>query len=224
MPSTQPKGFFITGTDTNAGKTTITKMLVSEFIRLGYSSIGCKPISCVENLDSHNHDGVHYLEVNSIDLPLSMISPVRFNLPVSPNIAAKASGKEICLKELNLQLRQFYNLPLDYIFFEGIGGWRVPVNDTETVADLVKLLQIPVILVVGLRVGCLNLAMLTMEALIKDNMKIAGWIANVIEENTPVVDEHIATLQSRFDVPYLGMVPHLSPNDNACHIDIRPLI
>lgn len=224
MLSNHPKGFFITGTDTNAGKTTITKMLLSELISNGYSSIACKPIACGDHSQDSNQDALHFLETNSINLPLSVISPLRFNLPVSPHIAAKAAGKTICAKELSKQLLELYQLPLDYILFEGAGGWRVPLNDNETFVDLVKLLELRVILVVGIRVGCLNHALLTTEALSQDNVQLSGWVANLIEEDTPEVEEHIATLRAKINAPFLGTVPYLSRNDQTCYLDIKPLI
>lgn len=225
MQLNHPKGFFITGTDTNAGKTTATKILMTEFLRKGYSILGCKPVACCEHANDICHDGLSFLELNSVNLPLSIINPMRLNFPVSPNIAAKSMGKTITVGEIFSQLKALYDLPLDFIFFEGVGGWKVPLNDTETMADLAKQLQVPVILVVGIRVGCLNHALLTYDALRQDGLPLLGWIANVIDAKTPLIEEHIETLQNWLPIPHLGIIPHhKDPLDQHWHIDIEPFL
>jgi dethiobiotin synthetase len=224
MPSINPKGFFITGTDTNVGKTTITRMLISEFISQGYTTIGCKPVSCCDPQDN-SHDGLTFLEINSLNLPLNVINPLRFNLPVSPNIAAKHFGKSIALQCVMTHLQSLYSLPLDYIFFEGIGGWQVPLNNQETMADLAKALQVPVVLVVPIKVGCLNHALLTCKALRADNVPVLGWIANLVDEKTPAIQEHIETLQHWLKMPHIGTVPFQSDlQDPTWRIDLAPFL
>lgn len=204
----QAKGFFVTATDTGAGKTTVTQALIYELIKKGYLAIGCKPIACGTDIHFLNEDALAYKRINSINLPMNDINPLCFELPVSPNIAAKAMGKHICLDQLIAKLHQHLCLPIDYIFYEGIGGWKVPINESETTADLAVKLQLPLIFVIGIRVGCLNHALLTWESIVREEIPVAGWIANVIDTNTPAIPEHITTLQHRISAPYLGMLTY----------------
>jgi dethiobiotin synthetase len=208
MHSQPPKGFFITATDTGMGKTTVTKLLITESKKAGFSAIGCKPVACgvSEAGAGAEEDVLSYEAVNSLQLRREQINPLRFDLPVSPNIAAHSEGYTISVKHLAKQLHRLNCLPVDYIFYEGIGGWQVPLNDKETMVDLVRLLQLPVILVVGIRVGCLNHALLTWEAMVKE-APCVGWIANIMNPSVPAIDEHIATLKQRIGAPFLGTLP-----------------
>lgn len=225
MRPNNSKCFFITGTDTHVGKTTLVKILIRELTRKGFSTIGCKPIACSDEHQGINEDVLAYLELNTVNLPMSVINPIRFNLPASPNIAAKISEQQICVDTLVKQLQLLYELPIDFIFFEGVGGWKVPINEKETTIDLAVKLNVPIILVVGIRVGCLNHALLTHDALLKENVQVVGWVANVIDPNTPEISEHIATLENWLKIPLLGIIPHQNyANEDTCPIDVAQLI
>lgn len=218
MHSKKVKGFFITGTDTGVGKTTLTRLLIAQMNKKGLLSIGCKPISCGDNNDTEI-----YLQTNPLKLAADLINPIHFPLPASPHIAAKMAGKNISLADLVMDLKKLFTYEVEYIFVEGIGGWKVPINKTHTTVDLAKALGLPIILVVGIRVGCLNHASLTWDSLSQEKMKVAGWIANVIEPCTPHIDEHVATLCQRIKAPYLGTVPYQNPLTSFA-LDVTRLI
>lgn len=222
MRSSDIKAFFVTGTDTGIGKTTVIKLLIQEFNKQGLVTIGCKPVASCEQQEEVSADAQSFLEVNAISLPLSTINPISLGLPVSPNIAAKCLDKPISLKVLLQRLKALYELPVDAIFFEGIGGWEVPINDEHTMADVAAALAIPVILVVGIRVGCINHAILTSQSIIKRS-PVLGWIANVFTADTPLINEHIMTLNQYLPLPFLGTLGH-HQLDVSVSIDMEKLL
>jgi dethiobiotin synthetase len=203
MSSKNARGFFVTGTDTGIGKTTVTRLLILALNQCELIAMGCKPIACGDR-----EDAMVYSQVNPIPLCLDRINPLYLTLPASPNIAAKQANKVIALQDLTTPLKGLLDLPVDYVFFEGVGGWKVPLTDTQTTVDLALDLAFPLIVVVGIRVGCLNHTLLTWDSITRTPLKVAGWIANVIVESTPAMDEHIATLGQHISAPYLGMVPY----------------
>jgi dethiobiotin synthetase len=155
---------------------------------------------------------------------LSIINPVQFSTPVSPNIAAAIEQRPINLKQVINQCKELLQQPVDYLFFEGLGGWKVPLNNNHTTVDLAKSLNLPIILVIGIRVGCLNHALLTYEAIKSAALPIAGWVANVILPDVPLVDQHIDTLKQWLDAPYLGMIPYQHHfTDLQCELNISIL-
>lgn len=207
MQSEVAKGFFVTATDTGMGKTTVTKILINEFKKAGFKTLGCKPIACGGSQNEDHEDVQVYQSINSLQLPREIINPLYFSLPASPNIAAQYSQKKICALDLVDKLNRLRHLPVDYIFYEGIGGWKVPLNRHETMVDVAKELQLPILLIIGIRVGCLNHALLTWDAIIQEKVPVAGWISNIIDDSTPAIEEHIDTLQQWISAPYLGEVP-----------------
>lgn len=210
MSSTKtPRSFFITSTDTGVGKTTVTALLIKQLQSLGYSAVGCKPVaagSINTNKGLRHQDALVYQNINSIPLDYEKINPVLFNQPISPNIAAITEEKKVTVEDLTNSLSEILTLDCDYIFFEGVGGWRVPLNEESTMADLARTMNLPVILVVGIKLGCLNHSLLTWEALHRDNMNIAGWIANIIEPDTLEIQHNIATLKKWINAPCLGEI------------------
>lgn len=208
MRSKLAKSFFVTGTDTGIGKTTVTKMLISEFKKKGFITIGCKPFACGFNEAGDNEDVLTYEMINSIKLERKIINPLSFALPASPNIAAKMENKYISAKSLADQVRNLHELRVDYIFYEGVGGWKVPLNSEETMIDFARYLSCPLILVIGIRVGCLNHALLTWESISKEKIKVAGWIANIVDPQTPQIAEHISTIKHWISAPYLGTLSY----------------
>jgi dethiobiotin synthetase len=159
------KRFFITGTDTGCGKTTVTQLLIQTLQQAGFQAIGCKPIACGVDQQGNNEDVLAYERINSLALSRLQINPICLALPASPHLAAQQENRAIDVLALSQALNKLKALPVDFIFFEGVGGWKVPLNQRETTVDLALSLDIPLILVIGVRVGCLNHALLTWEAI-----------------------------------------------------------
>lgn len=201
------KGFFVTGTDTGIGKTTVSCALLHAFAAQGHKVIGMKPIAA----GSENGkwlDVEHLLAASNVSVSRQQINPYAFDLPISPHIAAQQSGTEIDLSVIHLAYQQLSE-KADLVIVEGAGGFLVPINEKQNGADLVKTLNLPVILVVGMRLGCLNHALLTAQAIQAVGLTLAGWVANCIDPQMRVVAENIATLEQRLDCPLLGILPFL---------------
>ena len=212
-------GFFITGTDTEIGKTFVSTLLIQLLVEENLKVIGMKPIaSGAKNIDGElkNEDALLLNEASNVDVDYKNINPYVFEPAVSPHIAAEGAGIEIDLKEIKNHFDQLQNKS-DVIVVEGVGGWYAPLNYHATVADLAETLQLPVILVVGLRLGCLNHALLTAQAIRQSGLPIAGWIANHVEEDFSSADKNITTLKHYLsDFSFLGLVPHQT-NINKSH-------
>jgi dethiobiotin synthetase len=217
--------FFVVGTDTEIGKTTVTRYLIQALQEHGKSAIGCKPIACGLNSEGHNEDVFIYEQINSLCLPTREINPICFDLPASPNIAAFYAAEEIDTHFLIKHLAKISMLPIDFIFYESCGGWYVPINDHMTMADIISSINLPILLVIGLQVGCINKALLTWEAILKSNLDVAGWIGNMIDPEIPALNQHIATIQKWISAPYLGTLPfQFENNSNQPLINIDHLI
>lgn len=202
------QAYFITATDTDAGKTYIASALVSHFAQLGLKSVGMKPIAAgCEWVDGvlQNSD-VHQLrQASNVDAPLSLINPYAFQPPIAPHIATQRVGVEIELEKIQQAFTQLSQLA-DVVIVEGAGGFLVPLNDTQTMADLAASLNIPVILVVGMRLGCINHALLSVQAIQARGLTLAGWVANQIDPNMAMLTENIQTLKQRIHAPCLAEV------------------
>lgn len=177
----------------------------------GLSCLGLKPVAagCDETSNGLcNEDALLLQSVSSVKLPYQQINPVALKAAASPHIAAQNEKRVLSADRLAGFCRSGFRLA-DVTFVEGAGGWRVPINPTETMADLVRILQLPVILVVGMRLGCLNHALLTAEIIRQDGLLLAGWVANVVDPHMMYLEENIQTLQNRIHAPCLGVVPFL---------------
>lgn len=209
MPQ-QKTGFFITGTDTGIGKTWATLCLMRELQARGWTVAAMKPVATGGFFQKGrlvNEDALALQAAASVDLPYEWINPFVYEPPVSPHIAAAEAGIPIVLG----RVREAYahlNAVADCVLVEGVGGWAVPLGHSLRVADLAAALELPVILVVGLRLGCLNHALLTREAIMAAGVEFAGWIANQIEDGFPRAPENIATLAEAWGVPPLATLPH----------------
>lgn len=218
--------FFITGTDTNIGKTAITCSLIVKFIEEGYRVGGMKPVAAgchIENGHLISDDVKKIIEVSNADLNIQEINPYSFELPIAPHISFKSN--EIDIHLIKNCLRSFEN-KIDYLFIEGVGGYAVPLTETFTTADLVENLNIPVILVVGMRLGCINHTLLTVESILNKKQKICGWVANRIDENMQAYKENIIFLKEKIKSPCLGEVPYFKdfdPYKASKFIDISKL-
>ncbi|CEG56842.1 dethiobiotin synthase [Legionella fallonii] len=199
------KRYFITGTDTDCGKTYVTSQLVNFFA----NTAAIKPVaSGCSFIDGQLVSAdAQQLQQNS-RLSLDVINPWRFKSPVSPHIAAKEDGVELSISEiadhcLNLQITG-----IDNLLIEGAGGLMVPLNDKETWIDFLTQTEIPVILVVGMKLGCINHALLTETALKVNKINCAGWIANCFNSEMLALAENIETLKRMLHVPLLGITPY----------------
>jgi dethiobiotin synthetase len=207
------KTFFITGTDTNVGKTYVTVTLLRLFNQLGYSTLGIKPIASggcsLINSQLVNEDAKALRDASSIKLDYHVINPIRFDQAIAPSIAAIYSNEELSLNRLTAKIKPILSYPVNVKLIEGAGGWYVPLNHNELYAGFVKQEKLPVILVVGMRLGCINHAILTCRALQQDKVIIAGWIANFPDAQTMAESlEVLETLKAFIEAPFIGCTPH----------------
>lgn len=203
------KSYFIIGTDTNVGKTYVASALVQHFVRLGFQSLGMKPIAsgCQRNQRGEltNDDAQALINASNVSAPLNLINPYRFEPAIAPHIAAMQAGVVIDLYEITRAYVQLTTLA-EALVVEGAGGFFVPLNETQTLADLAVQLNIPIILVVGMRLGCINHALLTMAAIQSRGLCLTGWVANQIDPNFEMFEENLASLKKRIVAPCLSIV------------------
>ncbi len=203
-------GWFITGTDTGVGKTVAAQALLARLARAGFRAAGMKPVAsgCRQTPQGlRNEDAERLLDASSVPLSYEEVNPYAFAPPVAPHLAASADGVEIRLENI---LELFYQLRAraDCVVVEGAGGWYVPLGSALTMADLARALGLPVILVVGLRLGCLNHALLTAQAVRASGCTLAGWVANHLDPEMALARENIETLRTRLDAPLIAEFPH----------------
>jgi dethiobiotin synthetase len=205
------KGFFITGTDTGVGKTWMTAALLHALAARGRRVAGLKPLACGGHPtpDGWRHgDAELMMQHASVALPYATVNPVLLREPIAPHIAARQAGLRLSAAALH-EICTTVEEQTDYLLIEGVGGWQVPINDNETMAHVARLLGLPVIMVVGIRLGCLNHSLLTCDAILRQQLTLGGWIANVIDPDMLEIQENIAALEARLPAPRLGTVPHL---------------
>lgn len=204
--------YFITGTDTSVGKTLVSCALLQAFAARGKSTLGMKPIvtGCVN---------AEWLDVNavvaasSVVAPREWVNPYSFIPPIAPHIAAKQAGIEINITVIHQAYIKLQKLA-DVVLVEGVGGFMTPLNDNHDSADMAHVLGLPVILVVGMRLGCLNHALMTTQAVEAVGLQLAGWVANQIDPQMISFDENVNTLTRRLKCPLLGVLP-FEQNVNA---------
>ncbi len=224
------QGFFIAGTDTGVGKTLITTTLLVLLKKHFFKTIALKPIAsgCITTSTGLGNNDAYLLQkYMSEKLTYAEINPFAFLEPIAPHIAAKIAKQPLSVKIIMDACQNILKKPADYLFIEGIGGWLVPLNSHETTADLAKAFGYPIILVVGMRVGCLNHTLLTIESMQKKSINIAGWIANSMQPEMPYLNKHIKALKKFIPAPLLGIIPYLEniePYLVAPYIDLPLLI
>lgn len=204
------KRFFVTGIDTDAGKTYVTVGLLEAAKRAGLKSIGLKPIAAgAELIEDHlrNSDALLMQRASSVSLSYEQVNPVVLEAAIAPHIAAMKEGRLVTASRLEGFIKGTLLTPHDFALIEGAGGWRVPLNDRELLSDLAKSLRFPVILVVNMKLGCLNHAILTAEAIVRDGLSLAGWVANSGKEKMPCFEENLASLTNMLSAPLLGVLP-----------------
>lgn len=202
---------FLTGTDTEIGKTLVAAAMLHAWRDKGLSVVGYKPVAAggvEENGVWINDDAAMLRAASSPGFSQVEINPVCMPAPVAPHIAAAEIGRPI---ELNALLEGYAHLSTraDRIVVEGVGGFIVPLDEHVTTADLARALALPVVLVVGLRLGCISHALLTAEAISNRGLKLAGWVANCVDPAMQRRDENIKALLERLPAPCLGVIPHL---------------
>jgi dethiobiotin synthetase len=211
------EGCFVTGTDTGVGKTLISAALLHTLARHHARVVGMKPVAAglVQQGGAWvAEDALALRAASTVAVPPELDCPVALPEPLSPHLAAARAGRRVGVAELVAAHRELQH-QADVVLVEGSGGWRVPLNEDETLADLAMVLALPVVLVVGLRLGCLNHAMLTAEAIRADGLQLAGWVANTVDPAMACRDENIETLRQRLGAPLLGVVPWQSQGPDA---------
>ncbi|TBV04480.1 dethiobiotin synthase [Stutzerimonas kirkiae] len=206
--------FFVTGTDTDAGKTSIACALLHKARHAGLTTAAVKPVAsgCTRTAAGlRNADALALQAECSLALPYARLNPFAFAPAIAPHLAAEEAGVRLDSAGLAAAVRPVLALGADFTLVEGAGGWRVPLNADEDLSDLAIALGLPVILVVGVRLGCINHALLSAEAILADDLQLAGWVANVSDPDTARLERNIETLVARLPAPCLGRVPWSQP-------------
>ena len=210
------QAIFVTGTDTEVGKTRITTGLMALLQQQGLRVAGMKPIAsgCEQTADGlRNEDALAMIEQSNVELPYDTVNPYSFLPPIAPHIAAEQARVQVSLSVLQEQFNHIRR-QADYVVVEGAGGWLVPIDDHATMADLAVALDLPVILVVGIRLGCINHALLSAESIVAKGRTLVGWVANQLESSAQA-EQIIDSINQRIGVPCLGVVPQLQTGENA---------
>jgi dethiobiotin synthetase len=210
--------YFVTGTDTDSGKTFVCQALLMAAREKGLKTVAYKPVSAgcdaTEN-GLRNEDALLLQQQCTESLNYDEVNPIAFIDPVAPHLAANRVRKSIALDDLRAGLEALQAKPVDLLLVEGAGGWRLPLNNNQFLSDLPVCAGLPIVLVVGLKLGCINHALLTVQAIKADGLKISGWVANQIDPNMLYLEENIATLKTLIEAPLLGQIPRLKKPEEA---------
>ncbi|MEI7256253.1 dethiobiotin synthase [Dickeya dadantii] len=204
--------WFVTGTDTEVGKTVASVALLQAARQAGYRTAGYKPVASgceVTPQGIRNGDALQLQANSSVTLPYDAVNPLAFLEPTSPHIVSAVEKRPIAFSTLSDGLRALER-QADWVLVEGAGGWFTPLSERHTFADWVREETLPVILVVGVKLGCINHAMLTAQAVRQAGLRLAGWIANVVQPPGRRHQAYLQTLQERIPAPMLGEIPYLS--------------
>jgi dethiobiotin synthetase len=207
----KPSAYSITGTDTGVGKTLISSALIHGCVQRGYKTVGMKPIAAgceLQGAELISEDVTQLINASNVIAPLRQINPYAFLPAIAPHIAAAQAGVQISL-DVIVDAYQQLTTQADVVIVEGVGGFRVPLGDGTDTADLAQQLGLPVIMVVGMRLGCLSHALLTAEAINARGLKLAGWVANQVDPQMSAFDENLQGLKMRLNAPCLGVLPWL---------------
>ncbi|MDP3815499.1 dethiobiotin synthase [Pseudomonas sp.] len=223
------QAFFVTGTDTDIGKTTIAAGLLHAARMAGLSTAAAKPVAsgCQQTPEGlRNEDALALLGECSLALRYEEVNPLAFAPAIAPHLAAREAGVLLDVAALQGPVQAILDKRADLCLVEGVGGWRVPLAGQASLSDLAIALDLPVILVVGVRLGCINQAVLTAEAIVRDGLVLAGWVANLVDPQTSRLQDNLATLAERLPAPCLGYVPRLAaatPAAVASHLNLDVL-
>ena len=205
------KAWFVTGTDTEVGKTAISCALLVAAAREGLRTAAVKPVAAGSDEQGRNEDALQLMASMTENLEYQQVNPVALQAAIAPHIAAAQEGRQLEVSRLAGLCRGVMLAGAEFVLIEGAGGWRVPINPRETLADLAVQLRLDVILVVGMRLGCINHALLSAEAIRRDGLRLAGWVANQPGQRMSCHEENLDTLCRLLPAPLLGEVPHLDP-------------
>jgi dethiobiotin synthetase len=219
-----PQSYFVTGTDTGIGKTIVSCALLSAYSARDNVVIGMKPV-VTGRVCGEWADVKAIVAASSVAAPREWVNPYAFIPPISPHLAAKEAGIEIDVEVIRQACLNLQKIS-DVVVVEGVGGIMVPLNDRNDVADMAYALDLPVILVVGMRLGCLNHALITAKIIQASGLKLAGWVANQIDPQINSFDENLHTLKERLNCPLLGVLPferNVSTKNFSTLLDITKL-
>ena len=205
----RPRGIFVTGTDTGIGKTVVSLGLMQVLQDRGLRVAGMKPVAsgCEQTPDGlRNDDALLLQQQSSVELDYARVNPYALEPAIAPHVAAQTAGVEINLDHIH-ESYQSLAREVDYVVVEGVGGWRVPLNPRQDVADLALLLGLDVSLVVGMRLGCLNHALLTAAAIENSGCRLTGWVANQLPPAMEALEANLNTLKAKLSVPLFGNIP-----------------
>lgn len=229
--STIRKSFFVAGTDTDVGKTLATCAMLRAAVAAGYTAVGMKPLAAGATQTAEglrNDDALQLQAAGNLALTYDEVNPICLPEAASPHISAALAKRTVRIERLAGFCHGVLTLRANLTLLEGAGGWRVPLNEREFMSDLAKQLQLPVILVVGMRLGCLNHALLTGEAIVRDGLRIAGWIANRVDPHMEHYERNRDTLRDWLGVPLLAEIPHFGGVDPAAqaarYIELEQLL
>jgi dethiobiotin synthetase len=203
------EGVFVTGTDTGVGKTLVACALLRRLAEDGRPVVGMKPVAagCADTAGRRVNDDVEaLLAASTVPAERALVNPYALIEPIAPHIAAAREGVIIDISHIRRCFDRLRGLA-DAVVVEGAGGFRVPLNDREDGADLAVALGLPVVLVVGMRLGCLNHALLTQQAILARGLKLAGWVANRIDPGMARQEANVDALKRRLAAPLLGDIP-----------------
>jgi dethiobiotin synthetase len=224
------RGIFVTGTDTGVGKTLAACALIHALAKAGVRPVPMKPIAAgAVTIDgAHtNEDTLALMSAAGFDASwASSVTPILLAEALAPHIAAAREGRPIGLGPVREAIARLEPMG-NFLVVEGVGGFHVPLGDALDTMDLARLVGLPVVMVVGLRLGCLNHALLTKEAIRHTGLTLAGWIANAIDPQMQVLEENVAALRTRLGAPLLGRIPWSASHDAralSAHLDVRPLL
>lgn len=224
------KTFFVTGTDTEVGKTLVSAAILGMARQRGLRCEGIKPVAAGCRWQDGrlvNDDALALMSASDTNLDYQSVNPIALEPPIAPHIAAAKVGRTLEVESLAAACREILQGDLDLAVIEGAGGWLVPLNDRDTLADLCAALEATVILVVAMKLGCINHALLTAKAIAELKLEFAGWVGNCVGEEMPCLHENIATLQGGLQAPCLGILPHIDdalPQSAWRHLQIEHLL
>lgn len=199
--------YFVTGTDTGVGKTLVSCALLHGFAAQGKRVVGFKPVAAGCDDDDHNEDAKRLRVASSMQAAYGQINPYCFPHAIAPHLAAQHAGVRMEFSRILASYRELA-AQAEEVIVEGVGGFCVPLNEKQDSADLAKQLDLPVVLVVGMRLGCLNHALLTQRAIADCQLEFAAWVANVQGSDMPALQENIEALRERLSAPLLGVIPY----------------
>jgi dethiobiotin synthetase len=215
--SSPPAAFYVTGTDTGIGKTFSSCALLHALRQRGRSAVGMKPVAsgCEQTAQGlRNEDAIALLAASDPAPAYADLNPYALPLPLAPELAAAAAGVTLSLAPIEAAFERL-RAQADTVVVEGVGGWLAPLSTTLDQSNLVQALQLPVVMVVGLRLGCLNHARLTAQAITTSGATCIGWIANDVDPRMERIDDNVALLRARLPLPFWGRLPYAPGGDPA---------